>query len=165
MALHHAQIEKLSQKWPTGSLAQWPACKQKAKTGASITWDAFSVGSETVGTSCVVKALRLRRREDLARESRASIVWTDEDEGFQEVGLQTGHGGAGGRITVETRLPPSVPMGSQSFRRLSMYSLPGTPRIMRDRGKGKAVEKPTFLGVKGPGEEVTKMSGPDPWNL
>lgn len=117
MALHHAQIEQLSQRWPTGSLAQWSVCKQKAMTGTSVSWDAFSVGTETVGTSCVVKALGLLGRGDLVRESRTSIVWTDEDEGFKEEGLQTGHGGAGGRITVETRLPPSEPLGSQPFRR------------------------------------------------
>lgn len=34
---------------------------------------------------------------------------------------------------------------------LREYHLPGTPRIMRDWGKGKAAEKPTFLGVEGPG--------------
>lgn len=147
MALHHAQIEKLSQRWPTGSLAQWPACKQKAKTGASISWDALSVGAETVGTSCVVKALGLRRKGDLA-----SIVWTDEEEGFKEEGLQTGHSGADRRITAETRLPPLRAPGLSALQKktLSMYSPPGTPRIMRDLGKGQGCRETYLPGCQRP---------------
>lgn len=160
MALHHAQIEKLSQRWPTGSLAQWPVCKQKAKTGTSISWDALSVGAETVGTSCVVKALGLLRREDLARESRASVVWTDEEEGFKEEGLQTGHGGAGGRITAETRIPPLRAPGLSALQKtLSMYSPPGTPRIMRDLGKGQGCRETYLAGCQRPWGRSYKDGG------